>query len=90
MEASSESLRPPGECIDPRRTELHWGVRQSLRHRVTRMVARMTARHRDIPATTTRLPPRKEEEAGGGGADGEGAGRTGRQREMEREEARRR
>lgn len=53
------------------------------------MVARMTARHRDIPATTTRLPPRKEEEAGGGGADGEGAGRTGRQREMEREEARR-
>lgn len=81
INASSESLRPPGECMDPLRTELHWGVLQSFLHTVTMIVARITARQREIPSTTTMLAPRGAIPTGAGGRDGEGAGNTGDRRE---------
>lgn len=76
MEASSESLRPPGECMDPLRTELHWGVWQSFLHTVTTIVARIAARQSEIPTTTTMLPPMGATPTRTGGRDGEGAGST--------------
>lgn len=60
MEASSDNLRPPGECLDPLWTVLHRGVWQSFLQRVTTTVARITAKHREIPTTTTMLPPMAE------------------------------
>jgi len=40
------------------------------------MVARITARHREIPATTTRFPARGVLAAGGGVRGGEGSSST--------------
>lgn len=77
MEASSESFRPPGECMEPLWTELHWGLWQTFLHTVTTMVARITARQREIPATTTMLPPMGTTLTGTEGWDGEGVGNTG-------------
>lgn len=76
MEASSESLRPPGECMELLRTELHWGVWQNFLHTVTTTVAKITARQRDIPATTTMLPPMGAILTVSAGMDGEGLGKT--------------
>lgn len=81
MDASSESLRPPGECMDPVRTELHSGVRQSFLHTVTTTVARITARQREIPTIMTILLPRGEIPMGTGRRDGEGAGNAVDERE---------
>lgn len=67
IEASSEFLRPPGECIDSGRAELHFGVWHNFLHTVIRTVTRMTNRQREIPATTTTFPPRKEYTVGGDG-----------------------
>lgn len=53
--------------------ELHFGARQSFLHTVIKMVARITARHREIPATTTRFPARGVLVAGGGVRGGGGS-----------------
>lgn len=76
MDASSESLRPPGECMDPLWTELHWGVWQNFLHTVTTTVDRITARQREMPSTTTVLMPRGVIPTGTGGTDGDGPGLT--------------
>lgn len=80
MEASSESLRPPGECMELLRTELHWGLWQNFLHTVTTTVAIITARQREIPTTTIMLPPKGATPTDAGERDGEGAGTTGRKR----------
>lgn len=41
------------------------------------IVARITARQREIPSTTTMLAPRGDIPTGAGGRDGEGASNTG-------------
>lgn len=82
MDASSESLRPPGECMDPLWTELHGRVWQNFLHTVTTKVDRITARQREMPSTTTILRPRGVIPAGTEGADGDGAGLTEGEREQ--------
>lgn len=77
MDASSESLRPPGECMDPLWTELHWGVWQSFLHTATTMVTRITARQMEIPTTTIMLPPKGAIPTCTGGMDGEDVGNPG-------------
>ena len=77
MEASSESLRPPVECVDPWRPELQGGARHSFLQAVKRRVAMMTARQREMPVTTIRLPVRAVVPVGNTGGEGEGAVVTG-------------
>ena len=76
IEFSSDSLRPPGEAMEPLRTVLHWGVWQNFLQIATTIVQRITVRQREIPTTTTTLLPKVATPTALGERDGEGSGKA--------------